>query len=245
MLTQPDHQINRSGWQDSTAFYNLSQDMAGLTMSPAAYTNNASTTAPSTPTTATAVSTNPTPVNHPESPYLAKSSSLPAIANNYPSAKVEETPQEQLSRKVAEHMQSFQLDISKDMDDLLNVNRQLNDGEVQLQNEMHMLQDIHDRLQANMSILESRSKDLDQVIDKVTNMPDVSVDEALSGTTVVYNQLFELVADDNAIVDSIYYLGKALNTERIDLTTFMKCTRKLAREQFMKRALIKKISESS
>lgn len=35
-------------------------------------------------------------------------------------------------------------------------------------------------------------------------------------------RLFDLVADDNAIVDTIYYLGKALNSERIDLVTFMK-----------------------
>lgn len=34
--------------------------------------------------------------------------------------------------------------------------------------------------------------------------------------------MFDLVADDNAIVDTIYYLGKALNSERIDLVTFMK-----------------------
>lgn len=35
-------------------------------------------------------------------------------------------------------------------------------------------------------------------------------------------RLFELVADDNAISDTVYFLAKALNSERIDLATFMK-----------------------
>jgi ESCRT-I complex subunit TSG101 len=34
--------------------------------------------------------------------------------------------------------------------------------------------------------------------------------------------MFELVADDNAISDTVYFLAKALNSERIDLATFMK-----------------------
>ncbi|CAG8756783.1 18766_t:CDS:2, partial [Acaulospora morrowiae] len=47
-------------------------------------------------------------------------------------------------------------------------------------------------------------------------------DDVLCGTTIVYNQLFELVAEDNAIEDAIYYLGRALSTERIDLNTYLK-----------------------
>lgn len=31
-----------------------------------------------------------------------------------------------------------------------------------------------------------------------------------------------MVGDDNAISDTVYFLAKALNSERIDLATFMK-----------------------
>ncbi|SAM06417.1 hypothetical protein [Absidia glauca] len=229
---------------EGTAYYNLNQDMAGLSLSPNTY--------------------GPTPVSSTSSSHLSKSSSLPTIASTYPQPPQQPPQQqqptstlmntttsanattlhEQLYRKVAERMQAFHMDISADMDDLLNVNRQLNDGEIQLQNEQRVLQDLRERFQTNSGILQSRTVDIDKVINDVNAMPDVSVDEALSGTTVVYNQLFDLVADDNAIVDTIYYLGKALTTECIDLPTFMKCTRKLAREQFMKRALVKKITDA-
>ena len=39
-------------------------------------------------------------------------------------------------------------------------------------------------------------------------------------------RLFDLVAEDNAIVDTIYYLSRALNSEVIDLATFMKVKKK-------------------
>ena len=71
-----------------------------------------------------------------------------------------------------------------------------------------------------------------------------------------------MIADDNAIEDTIYHLHRALNAGRIDLERFLRVskpgqkkkncrimirlfltqsTRVLAEEQFMKRALIEKI----
>jgi len=70
---------------------------------------------------------------------------------------------------------------------------------------------------------------------------DPEVDELVCSTTIVHNQLINLVAEDNAIEDTIYHLHRALNTGRIDLERFIRTTRVLAEEQFMKRALIDKI----
>jgi ESCRT-I complex subunit TSG101 len=47
-------------------------------------------------------------------------------------------------------------------------------------------------------------------------------------------RLFELVADDNAISDTVYFLAKALNSERIDLATFMKVKKKVVLENIRK-----------
>lgn len=77
------------------------------------------------------------------------------------------------------------------------------------------------------------------------------------------SRLINLVAEDNAIEDTIYHLHRALNAGRIDLERFLRVsvilftshmflmsrsvvtqtTRVLAEEQFMKRALIEKIQE--
>ncbi|KAM0756437.1 hypothetical protein T439DRAFT_376628 [Meredithblackwellia eburnea MCA 4105] len=69
------------------------------------------------------------------------------------------------------------------------------------------------------------------------------VDEIVCSSTVVYNQLLELVAEDAALEDTIYHLGRGLNSEtaNIDLDRFLKRVRALARQQFMARALTNKI----
>ncbi|KAL5529055.1 hypothetical protein ACEPAG_5029 [Sanghuangporus baumii] len=70
---------------------------------------------------------------------------------------------------------------------------------------------------------------------------EVSVDEMVCASSIVGNQLINLVAEDNAIEDTIYHLHRALNSGRIDLERFLRTTRVLAEEQFLKRALIEKI----
>lgn len=54
-------------------------------------------------------------------------------------------------------------------------------------------------------------------------------------------RLIDLVAEDAAISDTLYQLNRALHNEKIDLERFLKATRILAREQFMKRALVERI----
>ncbi|KAI8147985.1 UEV domain-containing protein [Fennellomyces sp. T-0311] len=233
---------------DGTAYYNIHQGLAAMSLSPGGYgTPPTAQTPPPVPTTTT-------------SSGAPRSSSLPTLASrqavapipppslpssSLPKGSRERELQENLYRKMTERMQAFNLAVSGEMDRLLMINRQLNDGEMRIDQEQHMWADMVRRLQDNIQLLRTRGKEIEEITSTVNAMPDLAVDEALCGTTVVYNQLFDLVADDNAIVDTIYYLGKALNSERIDLTTFVKCTRTLAREQFMKRALMKKICDAA
>ncbi|GAB5588959.1 Suppressor protein stp22 of temperature-sensitive alpha-factor receptor and arginine permease [Umbelopsis nana] len=205
---------------DGTAFYNLSQVFSNLGLKPSAYQN-----AGSPPTT-------------------GRSPSQTAVQapGNSPG---DLTPlQQQVYRKLAERMKDFKMSVSVDMDRLLEANKQLNMGEQQLAYEQQVLVDVKQRLQSNIELVKQKNKDVDKTLEEVNALPDVVVDESLCGTTVVYNQLFDLVAEDNAIVDTIYYLSRALNTEVIDLATFMKLTRTLSKEQFMKRALVQKIREN-
>jgi ESCRT-I complex subunit TSG101 len=96
--------------------------------------------------------------------------------------------QELLYRKVADKLQQYNVSVSGDMDKLLLQNRQLNEGELSIEQEYRALCDIKERLKYNNMVLETRSKEIDEVTEKVNAMPDVQVDEALCGTTVVANQ---------------------------------------------------------
>ncbi|KAI9263185.1 UEV domain-containing protein [Phascolomyces articulosus] len=245
---------------DGTAYYNIHQGLAAMSLSPGAgyaTTSTGTHTPPPIPTATTSTGGAPRSSSVPAMPKARQpttptsatipphtpSSSLPS--SSLPRESQERELQENLYRKVSDRMQAFNIAVSNEMDKLLMINRQLNDGEFRIDQEQQVLMGMIRRLQDNIQILRTRGKEIEEITSTVNSMPDLAVDEALCGTTVVYNQLFDLVADDNAIVDTIYYLGKALNTERIDLVTFMKCTRTLAREQFMKRALMKKICDAA
>lgn len=85
-------------------------------------------------------------------------------------------------------MQAFNMAVSGEMDKLLVINRQLNDGENEIRHEQQTLQDMLRRLQDNIHVLKSRDQEIQEITDTVNAMPDMAVDEALCGTTIVYNQ---------------------------------------------------------
>lgn len=101
---------------------------------------------------------------------------------------------------------------------------------------------INDVCEKDQRILNERIGMADELIREVRDREAPNIDAVVVAPTVVHNQLYELVTDDMAIEDTIYVLGKALDKERITLDVFLKHTRALAREQFTKRALVKKIS---
>lgn len=68
------------------------------------------------------------------------------------------------------------------------------------------------------------------------------VDELLVAPTVVANQLYDLVAEERALGDAIFMLGRAVERGRISPHVFAKMTRSLGREWYLKKALVRKIA---
>ncbi|KIR82118.1 ESCRT-I complex subunit TSG101 [Cryptococcus gattii EJB2] len=104
------------------------------------------------------------------------------------------------------------------------------------------------RLEAVKKVCDSVGKKMEEVVAKggervadLESKGEVSVDELVCGISIVHNQLIDLVAEDNAIEDTIYHMTRALDAERVDVDRYLKSIRSLAREQYMKRALIERI----
>ncbi|KAL0485618.1 vacuolar protein sorting protein VPS23 [Acrasis kona] len=70
----------------------------------------------------------------------------------------------------------------------------------------------------------------------------IDVDKAIEPEDIYSKQILDLIAEENAIDDFVYYLDKALQYKSIDLDTFLNFVREASRQQFMKKALLKKIS---
>lgn len=112
-----------------------------------------------------------------------------------------------------------------------------------IEDEVSRLKAVRDVCQTTGDRLEASVTEITQSLRSLQEREDPDPDSMVLATSIVGNQLVDLVAEDNAIEDTLYHLGRALNAERIDLEKFLKQTRMLAREQFMKRALGMKISE--
>jgi len=114
-------------------------------------------------------------------------------------------------------------------------------GEPAIRDEMARLEAVRDVCRTVAGRMRSTIEQGERNIAELRRKGDPEVDELVCSTTIVHNQLVNLVAEDNAIEDTIYHLHRALNTGRVDLERFLRTTRVLAEEQFMKRALIEKI----
>ncbi|WEW58378.1 Suppressor protein stp22 of temperature-sensitive alpha-factor receptor and arginine permease [Emydomyces testavorans] len=136
-----------------------------------------------------------------------------------------------------------------------------------LKSEIAAINSFHATLQSNISILQQSLHRADAVIADArerisssssssstlpgapTEHPSSSgrpapglpaIDEILVPPTVVGKQIYDLVADERGIERAIYALQAGLVKGRVGLDTWAKLTRSLAREAFLKKALIRK-----
>ncbi|KAK2012732.1 UEV-domain-containing protein [Colletotrichum eremochloae] len=112
-----------------------------------------------------------------------------------------------------------------------------------LQSEIGTLSQTSALLQSNANILVEALRKADSVIEGSSRQTAPDIDELLVAPTVVANQLYALVAEEKAIGDTIFVLGRAVERGRISPVVFAKTTRSLAREWYLKKALVRKIGK--
>jgi len=110
-----------------------------------------------------------------------------------------------------------------------------------LQAESAQLSQLSAMLTSNTAILQDSLRKADAVIESSARLPEPNIDELLVAPTVVANQLYDLVAEERALADAIFILGRAVERGRIGPAEFARMTRSLAREWYLKKALVRKI----
>ncbi|TQW00130.1 tumor susceptibility protein [Cordyceps javanica] len=112
-----------------------------------------------------------------------------------------------------------------------------------LQSELGQLTQLSSVLSSNTNILHEALRRADGVIEGSANHAKPDIDELLVAPTVVSNQLYSLVAEERALGDAIFMLGRAVERGKIPPAVFAKTTRSLAREWYLKKALARKIAQ--
>lgn len=112
-----------------------------------------------------------------------------------------------------------------------------------VQSETGQLAQLSNLLTSNATILHEALRKADGVIEGSRSHPAPDIDDLLVAPTLVSNQLYALVAEEKAIGDTIFILGRAVERGRIPPAVFVKMTRSLAREWYLKKALVRKIGQ--
>ncbi|TKX18209.1 UEV domain-containing protein [Elsinoe australis] len=111
-----------------------------------------------------------------------------------------------------------------------------------LQSEIHQLQSLDHILATNESILHQSIRDCNAVIESSRKMPQPNIDEVLVAPTIAAQQLWNLCAEEAGIREASWCLQRAVGAGRVSGSEFVRQTRALAREAFLKMALARKVA---
>ncbi|MCJ1224555.1 hypothetical protein MMC12_001200 [Toensbergia leucococca] len=119
----------------------------------------------------------------------------------------------------------------------------LNSTLASVNNEISQLRQLESLLSSNEAILHKAMRDADNVMEEAKHRKVPGVDEVLVAPTVVAGQLYDVVADERSLEECRSVLSRALYGGRVGGDVWAKQTRSLAREELMKKALVKKIAK--
>lgn len=149
--------------------------------------------------------------------------------------------EDKLRRRLKEQSQQSQAELET----LRRTQQELCDGKARLEDILTRLQRERAELDKNVVILQEKEKELEAAVERLAEQEGVDVDEAVVTTAPLYSQLLNAFAEEATLEDAIYYMGEALRKEVIDLDTFLKQVRTLARRQFTLRALMHKCRQKA
>ena len=144
--------------------------------------------------------------------------------------------EDKLKSKMKEKIHQIQDEIEV----LKKTSNDLNRGKTQLDEmKTRMANDIVELTEAKNK-LRDLDEQLQEFIEKYDKEgEDINPDEVYGPTTPLFKQLLDAFAEENAVVDAIFYSSEALRKGVIPLDVYLKNVRELSRRQFMLRALMR------
>eukprot|EP01122_Echinamoeba_exundans_P004834 TRINITY_DN15058_c0_g1_i1.p1 TRINITY_DN15058_c0_g1~~TRINITY_DN15058_c0_g1_i1.p1 ORF type:complete len:515 (+),score=81.49 TRINITY_DN15058_c0_g1_i1:40-1584(+) len=186
--------------------------------------------------------------SHPQSPTISVNPVAGLMPPQYPEdprVVAERNAKSNLTTRAQSQLREMQRHMTEEIEKYMLESSNYEDTAKLLEQTKQGVLKDRDQLNGTLGVLSKQSADLARWIEENERPSDnePSVDELTEPSDPLLKQLFSLRAEDAAIEDMQYWLDKALKNGRIDLQTFLKVTRNYASEQFLKRALMKKIQD--
>ncbi|OMH80036.1 Tumor susceptibility gene protein [Zancudomyces culisetae] len=150
--------------------------------------------------------------------------------------------------KLVDEMFKFREIHTKINHDLIQDCSELSNSNAIIEMEKKEMVSIADRVDKKIHVLKKQLESLEtqyataqMKCEYLSNTNKLEPENFFGGTTPIQDQLLSVSSEIHALDDAIYYLGKALDVERIDLQTYLKNVRKLSQQQFLAKALANKL----
>lgn len=144
--------------------------------------------------------------------------------------------EDRLKYRMKEKMNQIQDEIEV----LKKTSNDLNRGKIQLDDmKSRMAQEVASLTEAKDKLSELDGQLQEFIVKYDKEGGEVDPDQVYGPTQPLYKQLLDAFAEENAIVDAIYYTSEGLLKKKVSLEVFLKSVRELSRRQFMLRALMR------
>jgi ESCRT-I complex subunit TSG101 len=124
--------------------------------------------------------------------------------------------------KIAGLEQAELYKLSIQIQDSLKLNESLNQGQARLHGVLSQLDVEQSKLLEAIENLKLKKDELQNITKVIEETPDPTLETLITPQSPVHAQLLTLASEDHMIDDVIYYLAKALTTEKIDVASFLK-----------------------
>lgn len=147
--------------------------------------------------------------------------------------------------KLRRRYRELQAQLAIESDRLLAENTRLAGGEARLAEGLQRLTEECARVQQEIAAIRQYTQTLTEAAEQAAAEGDQKIiyEDLVAPQGPIAQQIFDLLAEELAVQDTIYALSKLFNEGRagINLATYLKQVRELAREQFLAKALHAKI----
>lgn len=124
---------------------------------------------------------------------------------------------------------------------LIAQNNALRTAQATLQSELQQLSQLTSAIESNEKMVREAMSQADGVIRDAAGRQRPNIDDVLVPPFAAHKQLYEVVADAKACEDARAALGRALDRGRVGVEVWVRQMRGLGREEFLKRALMRKV----
>lgn len=232
-------------YQKAKGFEMTTNDVAMPPALPNSYypsTNNTSGGSASSGPSSGSISmpTPPQPVypfsTQPQQPYSSQTNSSGTISEEHIRASLLSAVEDRLRSRMKEKV----LQIQDEIEVLKRTSNDLNRGKMQLDEmKTRMASEISELTKAKDKLRELDEQLQEFIVKYDKEGEEINPDEVYGPTQPLFKQLLDAFAEENAVVDAIYYTGEGLRKGVIPLDVFLKNVRELSRRQFMLRALMR------